>query len=170
MSRLIRPEFKLDQRFKKTVAARYERFQFRAGVLDDRPHRRALPKSRGLSNLEGGPIRRMSSTKVSGTVAGVGEAIRKRGDQYLKAPFEKQRSREVKAFLVQFGLLVTGATKSVRFAEAALRKVIREPILRAKYGRNTRVWAKVKGFNRKLFDTGQFFRAIVAKITRRRDV
>ncbi len=166
---MIRPEFKLDKRFKKTVAARYERFEFRAGILDDRPHRRALPKTRGLNSLEGGPVRRMSSTKTSGRVGDVGDRIRKRGDDYLRAPFEKPRSREMVAFLRAFADLVTGRVTSKKFAEAALQKVIREPILRLKYGRNTPLWAKVKGFNRKLFDTGQFFRAIVARI-RQRDV
>jgi hypothetical protein len=47
-----------------------------------------------------------------------------------------------------------------------LQAVIRNPILRGDYGRNAMSTARNKGFNRLFIDTGQFFRAIKAKVTR----
>ena len=44
-----------------------------------------------------------------------------------------------------------------------MRAVVRNPILRGEYGKNSAKWAAVKGFNDLLMMTGQFFKAIEAR-------
>jgi hypothetical protein len=161
---VISGEFKIDSRFKQRLKVRYGRFEFQAGVLQNRPHLAPLSKSKGLTTLQGGPARRKSRTKAYGTVQDVGERLRKSGNDYLRAPIQKFKSPDMVAFRKAWGLLITGVTKSKSQVETAFRAVIRNPILKGAYGRNTRQTAKAKGFNRKLIDTGQFFQAIAAKV------
>ncbi len=164
---MISPTFQLDHRFQKRLKGRYERYEVRAGILDDSAHHRPRPKSAGLGTLSGGPVRKKSN-KTKGTVAQVGEFVRKSGNNYLRAPIAQTKSQLMRDFLKALGDLVTDRTTSRSKVESTLRAVIREPILRGKYGRNTAKTAKRKGFNRKLIDTGQFFRAIVARVRTRR--
>ena len=41
--------------------------------------------------------------------------------------------------------------------------VVRNPILRGEYGKNTSPWARKKGFNQLLMMTGQFFKNVKAR-------
>ncbi len=148
------------------MRGRYERYELQAGILQDSAHRRPKPKSAGFGTLSGGPVR-LKSKKTQGNVSGVAERIRKAGDDYIRAPFSQPRSAPMRDFLRALGDLLTDRTTRSK-VETALRAVIREPILRGKYGRNSIATARVKGFNRKLIDTGQFYRAIIARVRTRR--
>jgi hypothetical protein len=44
--------------------------------------------------------------------------------------------------------------------------VIRDPIRRRRYGPNSALTTRIKGFNRRLFDTGQLWQSIKAKVTK----
>jgi len=181
---LIKPTFKIDERFKKRVQARYERFDIQAGILEDkahhepRPARRPRPKgkkkaspsyrARGLGTLEGGPVRLQKRTTQS-TTARIAERLRKElGVDWLRAPVRRYNSPEMKQLRKAFADLVLGKNRSYSVVEAKFRAVLRVPILRGRYGRNTRAAERVKTFNRKLIDTGQFFKAILAKVTSRK--
>jgi hypothetical protein len=161
---LINAEFKIDKRLQKKILARYQGYELTAGILENSPYRAALPARKGLATVEGGPARKKSS-RVRSTVADVGEAIRtQQRIDYLRAPVRQWRSVDMKAFRDAFSKFLAGASKSRSQTETALRAVIRNPILHGRYGRNTPRWARVKTFNRKLIDTGQFFRAIIARV------
>lgn len=161
---MIKADFKIDNRFKRTLQARYQGYELKAGILEDRRHKAPLPKTFGLASLEGGPARKKSKRDDT-TVAKVGENLRKvHNMDYLRAPVRAWRSMDMKAFRTAFMRFVTGKAKSRSQAETTLRAVIRNPILKGKYGRNSRAWARVKGFNRKAIDTGQFYRAITAMV------
>lgn len=162
----------LDSRFKKKVLGHYEGYQFQVGVLKDKPHYAARPASRGLGTLQGGPVRKTNRQKKYGTVARVSESLRKRfkgpsGGNIYTDPFRRSRSKDMRAFLRAFNLLVSGKTKNYGAVEAALRAVVRNPILRRTYGANSAVTRKIKTFDRLLIDTGQFFKAITAKVRKR---
>lgn len=160
---MINAGFKFDKRFTKRVQARYERFQIKAGILEDGPHFKALPAKKGKATVFGGPARQKSRVR-DGNLSDVGESIRKvHRVPYLTAPFKKN-SRELKNVRRELANLLTGKSSSYSKIETALRSLIREPILKQRYGRNSRLWARVKTFNRFLIDTGQFFRAIIAKV------
>ena len=46
----------------------------------------------------------------------------------------------------------------------AVQAVVRNPILRGAYGKNSAKTAKTKGFNKLLMDTGQLFKNIKARL------
>lgn len=166
----VNMDFKIDARVQKKILAQFNRFEIQAGILDDAPHKRPLPASRGLASVAGGPARKKSG-RIRGTNAQVGEIVRKvHGVDYLRKPFRNGNSPDMKvlrAALIQF---LAGLSKSRHQVETALRAVIRNPILQGKYGRNTRAWARVKTFNRKLFDTGQFYTSIIARVRSKKNV
>lgn len=161
-------KLELDKRFRDRLAARYGRFELRAGILRDGPHYAPLPRSKGLTSFEGRPARKKSRKRES-TLQAVGRRIRRvhRVD-YLRAPFESRQSKEIRALMRELGRLLTQKSKSIRSVSEALRRVIREPIRRKRYGTNSPFTQRMKGFNHRLWDTAQFYRAIVAKVTSKR--
>lgn len=182
----------IDKRFKNRLQARFERFDVRAGILKDAPHRPA--KSRfsktgkmrtggGLTTVEGMKARKMESMKSAAAKA-VGAAgpvklmttgklvkmlrLRTGINLFLK-PFRGTQSREVKKFIKAFMVFLGSPKQSAelkRRAELALQEAIRAPIRKRVYGRHSKAWATVKGFQRRFFDTGQIYKAITAKISR----
>lgn len=159
-------DFKLDGRFKHEIRGAFGRYQFDVGVLNDAPHMPPRPASAGFSVLAGGPVRRKrragSRLRLSvPTMVDVGQAIRARGINYLTRPFKNKKSRDILNFSRSFFKLCLGRGQR-RQVENYVQAIIRNPITRGDYGRNTRATARVKGFNRLLIDTGQFFRSILA--------
>lgn len=140
----------------------FGRYKFDVGILSDAPHKPPKPASAGFSVLAGGPVRRKRRIASGGmTTADVGQAIRARGINYLTRPFKNKKSRDILNFSRSFFKLCTGRGQR-RQVENYVQAIIRNPITRGDYGRNTRRTAKIKGFNRLLIDTGQFFKAIIA--------
>lgn len=222
---VIRPTLTVDERFKKRVQARYERFDIQGGILQDKPHHDPRPAKkpkktqrklrskadtnsekpkkksaaekkkksltekvktkikkkltskkakaaalrrahtrRGLGTLEGGPVR-LQKPSTTSTTAAIAERIRKElGVNWLVEPVRRENSPEMKALRKAFFDLLRGRNRNYSAVEAKFRAVLRIPILRGRYGRNTAAAARVKTFNRKLIDTGQFFKAILAKV------
>jgi hypothetical protein len=174
---LIAPTLKVDERFKKRVQARYGRYDLEAGVLKDKPHRDPKPaKARGKpqkkKRVQGAKAKtvRLQKAKASTTNAEVSERIRKdHGVDYLRSPLRMHNSLPMKQFRKAFGRLLTGKDKNYSSVESKFRAVIRIPILKLHYGRNSAEAARTKTFNRKLFDTGQFFKAIISKVRVRKN-
>lgn len=166
-------KIQLDPRFKKKLVGRFEKYQFQVGILEDKPHTPPRPASQGLGSLQGGPVRKLKrSARSYQSVGNVSESLRKRyrlanGANFFSAPLRK-KSKDMKVFLAAFQDLVTGKTRSYSKTETALRATIRNPILRRAYGSNTAATRARKTFNRLLIDTGQFFKAIKAKVRVRR--
>jgi len=157
---MIKLGLKLDGRFKKQARLRYDKYTLEVGVLENKAYRRPLSKSKGLGELAGGPVRRKSLV-LRGTIADVSEAMRKRTDFYRK-PFKK-KSRERQRFTEAFFKMVEGRLSKGRVA-TLLRAVVRTPILKGDYGRNASATVRTKGFQRFMFDTGQLFRNILARV------
>ncbi len=159
---------KLDKRFQKNVAGRFGKYVFEVGILEDNSYKTPKRGVRGLhgqdviSTYAGGPVRQ-KSTKDSGmAVSDVSKAMRDRlGFNYLTKPFEKKSSDIIK-FTGEFFKLVSGKSQKRR-AENLLQAVVRNPILRGDYGKNTELTKKIKGFDRYMIDSAQLFKAIVAK-------
>lgn len=168
--RLDRP---LDQVLKKKIAP----YELEVGVLNDGPHyapawgvfKRGKNKGKPrLKSYAGGPARRQTR-RLNGTLSSVSKAVRSfLGFNYLTRPFQKSfvKGKDIRLFMYQFFKLVFSESKLARKkrVENLLQAVVRNPILRGDYGRNSRAWAKLKGFNRKLIDTAQFFKSIEARV------
>lgn len=150
----------------KKMSRQIEGFQFEVGVLNDRPHKKAV---RGdIKNYAGGPARKISATTEKATI---GEILifnmARLNRDLLREPF-RERTSDIMKFTREF-LKLAFRYKGVntRRVENLLQAVVRNPILKLDYGSNTGKQSKVKGFNRHLFDTAQMFKAIRAKVIKR---
>lgn len=156
---------KIDGRFKKRLRTVFNNYKADVGVLVDKPHRNAL---RGVKSLAGGPARK-TGRKASTTVSAVSARVRRQVD-FLRRPFKIKSNREILRFTKSFlQLFLRGETTKKR-VENLLQAIVRNPILRGEYGSNSPRTARIKGFNRRLIDTGQLFKNIKARIVGRGSV
>lgn len=179
--------FKWDARFTKEVKARIDRFDFNVGILEEGPHYNPLTKKQVIGKIKrkglgassfvaavhgtyaGGPVRKAGRT-VGDTLSEVSESVRKKlGINFYTAPFEKPsgKSAELQGFLKEFVKFVRDDKSGVRRMQNAVQAIVRNPILRGEYGSNSKAAANAKGFDRLLIDTGQLFKAIICKVTKR---
>jgi hypothetical protein len=165
---MMKPTLKIDKRFKKKLVAKFADVDARAGILKDKPHKRALPKSRGYDSLHGKKVRKKSSKFNDTTLGELSERIRKdKGIDYLKRPFSNPHSKDIREMKKAFFAYMQGKG-SKQEAQAALQLVIRNPIFKKMYGKNSADARARKGFDWLLIDTAQFFRNILAHVVKPR--
>lgn len=160
-------QVRLDKRFEKQARGRIERFYFDVGVLENKPHKVALSQKKGLKALAGGPSRKVGRKSSGLSIADVSEKLRKEtGINFYSRPWKSRKNADLVRFISSFMKLITrgGKLEEKKRLENALQAVVRNPITRGEYGRNSKVTEKIKGFNRLMIDTGQLFKAIVAKV------
>lgn len=155
----------------KKLQGRIERYDFEVGVFDDKPHMDPVVTGRfdppQLKNYAGGPVRRTSRQKGELSVAQVlVENMKRLNINILQRPFQ-ERNSEILKFTAEFLKMVTSGKSSIKRLENLLQAIVRNPILKQEYGPNKPATADAKGFDRHLFDTGQMFRAIKARVKRR---
>lgn len=181
---------KLETPLDKLLRRKVEPFTFEVGILKNSNHR--LPKGlskrkkkttmksvlksankilRGknrpsnIGTYAGGPVRRMGGPGPM-SVAEVSAEVRiNTGINVFIEPFKKKNS-EANRFIAAFLELCFAQNKVTarRRTENLLQACVRNPILRKQYGRNKKLAKKLKGFDRKFIDTGQFFKSITAKV------
>ncbi len=180
---------RVDGRFRKQAKGVFEKYNFDVGVLDDGSHK--LPARRKSLNVEGtshhtqdlvrkynatnnlkalagGPARKTSRRDSGLSISQVSEKLRANtGINFYTRPFKSGKNREVIRVIQNLVNFCLGKSEAKR-VENALQAVVRNPIVRGDYGRNSAVTAKIKGFNRFMIDTGQLFKAIRAKVSLRR--
>lgn len=161
----------LNKSFARKLQGRIERYEFEVGVLSDKPHRNpvevGLFETPQLGSYAGGPIRKATREAGELSTAQVLVANMKRLNiNILQRPFQEENSDIIK-FTKAFMLWVTSKPNTPKKRiENLLQAIVRNPILRQEYGSNRSTTADNKGFDRHLFDTGQMFRAIIARATR----
>ena len=161
----------LGKSFGQKLNARFAKYDLQVGILVDAPHKepRDAPigqKETVLSSYAGGPVRKKSSKVGPLTIAQVSAANRERtGHNYLTEPFQKTSSDIIK-FSQAFMKMAFGKSE-IRRVENLLQAIVRNPILRGEYGQNSRMTQLIKGFSRSWIDTGQFFKAIRASVTKK---
>jgi len=167
---LIKPEsIRLDGRFKKQAKVAFGKYQLDIGVLQNKPHKVAASKGRGLRSFAGGPVRK-TSRSTRGTISEVSERVRKNtGINLYTRPFKSKKNRDILNLIKRFMELCTGRGQKKRL-ENAMQAVVRNPILRGDYGGNKASTKKTKGFSRLMIDTGQLFKGIIAKVTVKNNV
>lgn len=157
-------DFQFNRPLGEVLAGKFRPYSFQVGIIQDGPHF-AAAQGKSLKSYAGGPARRQTR-KVDGTLSSVSKSVRGfLRFNYLTQPFKKasvERAKFVQAFFEM--ALRAGGTRNVKRCENLLQAIVRNPILSGKYGRNRRATAKRKGFNRKLIDTAQFFKAIRARV------
>lgn len=160
-------EIKLDSRFKQKIVGMFGKYEFEVGIKDG-PHKLAKRGARGQKGLDvitkyaGGPARKKTREDSGMNISDVAkELLEKTEGNFWTDPFEKTDSDIIK-FSDAFFRVVFGLGQKKR-AENLLQAIVRNPILRGEYGSNSEFTQKIKGFNRFMIDTGQFFKAITAK-------
>lgn len=160
---------KLSRSFKARLQGRFGRFDFEVGILNDGPHKdakRGVPGLKGqdvISLYAGGPRRNVTG-RSSTTLSEVSKANRERlGINFYTEPF-KDRTSDIVKFANEFFKLAFGRTQKKR-AENLLQAIVRNPILRGEYGRESALTQRIKGFSRPMIDTAQLFKGIVARCT-----
>jgi hypothetical protein len=158
---------KLDGRFTKQAKGVFGKYEFSVGILEDRPHKNAAPAKKGLGSYAGGPVRKTTNTSTQ-SISSVSEDLRKHiGINFYTVPFNSKKNRDLLKFVDEFFALCAGRGE-VRRAINFLQAIVRNPILRGDYGKNSKVTKKIKGFDRFMIDTGQLFKALTAKVTVKR--
>lgn len=180
---------------KKKFRNRFEKFEWRAGLFEEdwnKPHfparsiytktgKRKKKKSAfttvdGLKARKKGTVRSVANSSAIGPVRlpTMRQILHKANHtarkDIIKAPFEKRGTLamwKLRRAIVGFLMAERPGGKHRKRVDAALVNVIRDPIRRRAYGKNSREWAKEKGFNRLLFDTGQLWKAIKSKVVRK---
>lgn len=156
---------KLDRPIDQVLKARIEPYAIEVGILQDAPHKKAA-RGKPLSNYAGGSVRKVQRGKTDGTMTSVSRDVRfTTGINYLVEPWKKKNSDAMK-LLRGFFNLAFGESKlrHKKRVENLAQAIVRNPILQRKYGSNSRLTRKIKGFNRKFIDTGQLFKAIKARV------
>jgi len=163
----------LGSSWRKKIQRSVNGIEFEVGVLDDKPHMN--PVEQGLFEepllkiYAGGPIRR-TSREASGISTGqvLIDNMERMNRNILLEPFQ-QKNSEILKFTNYFLRYVVGRPgASLKRIENLLQAIVRNPILKKEYGPNKSRTADNKGFDRHLFDTGQMFKAIRARVLRRK--
>ncbi len=146
------------------------KFDMQVGVFDNIPRRKAVHgKKAKVMTFAGGPIRKAVAAKVPSMSGEVAADLEKRY-RWLSNPFIKSASNQTKDTINFTDYFLRSIVKGDRSASSLrrianlLQAIVRNPITRGEYGSNSSEYAKIKGFNRLLFDTGQFFKSITARV------
>ncbi len=153
-------KLELDKRFKDKAKGRFGKYEFEVGVLQNGPHKKPRSRKAGFKSFSGGPARK-TGAGTNGTLNEISKLNRVKKN-YLLAPFKKKSSEIIK-FSREFFKMCFGKTEPKR-AVNFLQAIVRNPILRGDYGPNRATTVKIKGFDRYMIDTGQLFKAIMARV------
>lgn len=181
---------KLETPIDKLLRRKVEPFTFEVGILKNSNHRlpkgalkrkkkksikssinavvktlQGKKKKHYIGTFAGGPVRRMGGPGPL-SVAQVSQEVRvNTGINVFIEPFKRKNS-EANRFIAAFLELCFAQNKVTarRRTENLLQACVRNPILRKQYGRNKGLAKKIKGFDRKFIDTGQFFKSIQARV------
>ena len=162
----------LGRSWSKSLEGQIQGFDMEVGVLDDKPHmlpvEHSLLETPQLRSYAGGPIRRTSRVAGESTIGEVlVENMKRLNINILLRPFQEKNS-EILKFTDYFLRFVLGRPgTSLKRLENLLQAIVRNPILKQEYGPNKPATADAKGFNRHMFDTGQMFKAIRARVNRK---
>lgn len=156
-------KFELDKRFTKQAKGVFEKYVFDVGILTNKQHYKAQSANKyGLKSYAAGPARKVGPIPSGMSIAEVSQDLRKKtGINFFTAPFKSKKNRDILNFSKSFFDLCAGRGQK-RQVENYLQAIVRNPILRGDYGSNSKVTAKIKGFNRFMIDTAQVFRNITA--------
>lgn len=147
------------------------RYAVEVGVLEEKPHmnpvEHGLFEEPLLKSYAGGPVRRTSRVPGPNTIGDVlVQNMERLNINILLRPFQEKNSDILKFTNYFLKYIVGGLGASQKRVENLVQAIVRNPILKQEYGPNSPQTADAKGFNRHLFDTGQVFKNIKARIVK----
>lgn len=160
--------------FEKYITGQVGKYQFQAGLLQNKPHYAPLKTLLGYQN--GKPVFQKhwysyagkkllrQGKKPDGTLWKIGQKMDD-AFMWLRKPFTLAKNADLLAVINFIVDNLNGKGNQQRILNA-IQAVIRNPILRGDYGRNSQKTAKEKGFNQLLMATGQLFKNIKVRFLR----
>lgn len=165
-------KLELGKGWRVKLKGQIEQYDFEVGIFDDKAHlnpvEHSLLGTPSLTTYAGGPVQQTSRQQGDETTAQVLiDNMKRLNINLLLRPFQDRNSDTLKFvdYFVRLAVKQPGVT--IKRIENLLQAVVRNPILKQEYGPNNPATADAKGFNRHLFGTGQMFKAIRAKVTKR---
>lgn len=153
----------------KYIQAQFDKYQIRVGILENKRHfapaRGDHTMNKGQKvwyNYQGLNLLKPSTFRVDGTLYGIAKQLDK-SYKWLRKPWTSKNNAAVLTVINYIVDNMNGKDAKQRLINAA-QAVVRNPLLRGDYGKNSPKRAKEKGFNKLMFATGQFFRNIRARL------
>lgn len=145
--------------FARAIQVELDKYQMEVGILDNVPKYAA---AKGKWKNYAGMVVAATGKKTDNTLADVAQDLDRRF-RWLERPWripQNQAVQEVVNDIVQS--MNAGNSKKQRVLNS-VQAVVRNPILRGDYGKNSSKATKEKGFNKLLIWTSQFFQNIKAR-------
>lgn len=143
----------------KKLSFKLDKYEVQVGLLEDK--KRKKPLFGKYKNYAGKRLLREGGFSGGASLSKVAEYLDTRY-KWLRKPFLIKNNREVVVVLNDIVKHLNGAGDKQRILNG-FQAVVRNPILRGEYGRNTKKWANKKGFDDLMMMTGQFFQNVKAR-------
>lgn len=143
----------------KQLSFKLDKYQVQVGLFEDGVRKK--PKFGEFKTYAGKLLLKEGKVSKGASLVEVAEYLDKKY-KWLRKPFLIKNNKEVVAVLNDIVRDMNGQDLKQRILNG-FQAVVRNPILRGEYGRNTAPWAKKKGFNQLLMMTGQFFKSVKAR-------
>lgn len=152
-------EFLASERLTSFIGKRLGKYDVEVGVLEDGPEKNW---KRQQKSFHGGPANKTAGNNKNETLRAVFAKWNLRY-QLLLAPLRAAGNKDVVEVIGRMVADLGTLGKQKQQFLNAVQALIRNPIMRGDYGKNSKEWAKAKGFNRLLINTGAMFNAIKAR-------
>lgn len=158
---MSRPDisFQASQSLHNFLQAKMRRYDVMIGVLEDGPSAKWKKEQKSLA---GGPANKVAGRNKEVTLRAL---MAKWNAVYnlLLAPWRKADNKEVVEVIGRMAADMGTSGRQKQAFLSAVQAAVRNPITRGDYGKNSPEWAKAKGFNRLLINTGTLFNNIKAR-------
>lgn len=131
--------------------------------VENKIEKTPLSKEQGLKNFAGGSARKISAKQSKNTTTDLAEKFEEEYGIFSK-PASNPKNKEVIEVVDDLMDMYFLKRDLKKRAQNGAQAVVRNPILRGDYGNNTNKTVNIKGFDRLMIDTGQFFNSIIADI------
>ncbi len=160
---MMNAQFHTHESLNRFLQERLKRFDVNVGVQTDGPSAYAKNGVQA-GQLAGGPRNRQAGPNKAVTLRALMQQFNVRY-HLLSAPWRAAANQDVTRVVQEIARNLKTKGDLRRFINAA-QAVVRNPIARGDYGGNSEQWAKIKGFNRLMINTGKFFNSIKAWMVR----
>ena len=157
----------------KFISGEISKFKFDVGILQNKPHFEVLKRKIGTKN--GKPVYAKSwyqyaglhllrhNNEPDGTLNSVASEMDEMF-KWLRKPFLLKKNKDL-IWVINFMVDIMNGKNNRRRIENAIQAVVRNPILRGDYGKNSRKNAIEKGINKILMRTRQLFKNVKTRVT-----
>lgn len=132
--------------------------------VENKIEKTPLPKEQGLKSFAGGSARKISSKQSDNTTLDLAKKFEEEYGIFSKPASNPKNKEVIEVVDDLMDMYFTNDFGKKKRIQNGAQAVVRNPILRGDYGNNTGKTAYIKGFNRLMIDTGQFFNCIIADV------